>query len=203
MKKLFLSVLFGLFLCDFLEAQKGNYLVIGSWNINFPTADTHDFLNDEEVSLAGASLENRYFFSDRFTGGIVFGWDFFNGFSNDRFSGDNIDITGDQFFFLNYFQFQLNAHYYLNQEGSIRPFIGAGLGMVRTLQRTSISTFNLQNNNFHFGFFPELGALVPLSDKLLLFFSSKDHVALKTDSSITYSYASVRVGLAGLFSDSF
>ena len=170
-----------------------------SWNIGFPVSDLKDFLTDEDYSLGGFGLDYRYFIEENISVGGYFAWDFFNGTSDEMLSFGNTDITGQQRLFVNYFPFMVNSHYYLGVDDGIRPYFGVGLGAVRTLQRTSIGTFNIQNNNWHFGLYPELGVIFPVFDDKNVSLGAKYHTALETDDSFTYSYFSLNVGISAKF----
>ena len=170
-----------------------------SWNIGFPLADLKDFLTDEDYSLGGFGLDYRHFVRDNISVGGYFAWDFFNGTSEEMLSFDNTDITGQQRLFVNYFPIMVNSHYYLGVDDGIRPYFGAGLGVVRTLQRTSIGTFNIQNNNWHFGLYPEVGVIFPVFEDKNISLGAKYHTAFETDDSFTYSYFSLNVGISAKF----
>ena len=173
-------------------------IFIFSWDIGFPTSDLSDFLTDEDVSLGGISMDFRHFVQDNVSIGGYFAWDFFNGASdgNEMASFPNADVTGLQRFYVNYLPIMVNSHYYVGESENIRTYVGAGLGAVRTLQRTSIGTFDIQNNNWHFGIYPEVGFIVPVSDIGAITLGAKYHVAFETDDSITYSYFSLNVGIS-------
>ena len=193
-KKLLLIPFLVLLLSNPLFGQED--IFIFSWDIGFPTSDLSDFLSDEDVSLGGVSLDFRHFVKDNVSIGGYFAWDFFNGASNEMASFPNADVSGLQRFYVNYLPIMVNSHYYVGQSENIRAYLGAGLGTVRTLQRTSIGTFDIQNNNWHFGIYPEVGFIVPVSDIGAITLGAKYHVAFETDDSITYSYFSLNVGIS-------
>ena len=170
-----------------------------SWNVGFPTADTKDYLVDEDISLGGMGLDYRHFVQDNLSIGWYFAWDFFNGATEGTTTFVNGDVTGVQRNILNYFPIMVNSHYYFGESEGVRTYVGAGLGTVHTLQRTSIGTFYINNNNWHFGIYPEVGILVPVFGDKNISLGAKYHVAFETDDSINYSYLSLNLGFSTRF----
>ncbi|AUP79987.1 outer membrane beta-barrel protein [Flavivirga eckloniae] len=199
MKKLIiLSCIAVLFINNITSAQ-GRNLLTANWDINFPNSDLNDFLHNEDVSLAGLSFDYRYFVKENVSVGTYFAWDFFNGSSREISNLENADVSGLKLFYVNYFPFMLNAHYYLNESENIQPYLGGGMGAVRSLQRTEVGSVALENNNWHFGLYPEVGVLIPFSSDGGLSIGAKYNVAFETSDSFTYSYFSINIGITGIF----
>ena len=199
MKKILLFASFLLLFASHNIHSQGKNLVTVNWDINFPTSDLHNFLNNEDISLAGISFDYRYMFSENTSVGFYFAWDFFNGSDRGLTSLDNTDVSGLRLFYVNYLPFMLSGHYYLGESGGTRAYFGGGLGAVRSLQRTEIGTLSIENNNWHFGLYPEIGILIPFSTEGAVSIGGKYNVAFETSDSITYSYFSINIGITGIF----
>ena len=172
-----------------------------NWNIGIPTSDLKDFLSDEDISLGGVSVDYRRFIQDNITVGGYFAWDFFNGSTQEMINIDDVDVSGFQRMFVNSFPIMLNSHYYFKKQGDVRPYGGIGLGVVRSLQRVSIGTFDFQNNNWHFGLYPEVGLLIPVGEYGNAMVGGKYMVAFATNDSIDYTYFSINIGISYSFLD--
>ncbi len=182
-----------------LMAQgEGTHLTTLSWNIGMPTGNLKDFLVNEDISFGGMSIDYKHMYTDYVSFGFYLGWDFYNGSTREPFSADNVDITGLRLFYVNSFPMMATAHYFFNDNGDIRPFLGAGLGTTRTLQRTEFGVLAaVQNDNWHLGMYPEFGLIIPSGTRGALTLSTKYNLAIETSDSFTYSYVSFHIGFTG------
>lgn len=199
MKKIsILILLLSLYSISFSQSR----ISMVNWDISIPQGELKEFLVNENISLGGVSIDIRGYVSDNVTVGGFLGWDFFNGDSNEMFTVETetsqTDISGLQRFYVNYLPIMVNTHYYL-EAGETKYYAGTGLGAVRTIKRTSIGTFNINDNHWHFGVTPEVGVLLPLGLTTSMNLAVKYPVAFKTSESIAFSYLSFNVGFASVF----
>ena len=184
----------------FALANQGNaqsQLMNLNWNVGIPQGDTKDFLNDEDVSFGGFSMDYRKFVKENLSVGGYWAWDFFNGTESDGvFIDGNTTLTGEQRYYLNSFPFMVNTHFYTGVPNGVRAYLGVGLGAVRTLERTEIGTFILQNNNWQFGFYPEVGMLFPINYSTNITLGAKYNMALESSDAFAHQAITINIGVA-------
>ena len=150
------------------------------------------------ASFRGGSFEGRGFVSDQISVGGWISWEVFKErLDNVTYNGNGVDVTGTQVRYINMLPILVTSHYYMGDFAEVTPYFGGGLGAYRSLQRTEIGLVAFSNDNWHFGFAPEIGAFLPLSYSSGLNLAVKYHVATKTKGS-SYSYLSFMIGLAWL-----
>ena len=176
-----------------VQAQQG--LANINWNIGIPTGDLSDFLINEDASLGGISVDTRYVMTENLSVGWYAAWDFFNGDAEGTENFGNVDVTGQKRYFVNSFPLMVNAHYYLSQS-PVKTYAGGGIGAVRTLKRTSIGTYNIQDNNWHFGLYPEIGTIIPVTNWVKMNMAARYNLAFKSDDSIAVNYLSFSIGVS-------
>jgi hypothetical protein len=178
------------------QAQEWDWATSVHYSVGLPTGDLKDFTDN--TSGRGVIFEARNFQSDQFSIGFSLGWQVFKDRLEGTFSQDGQDITGTQVRYVNALPIMFIGHYYLGDPGSVRPYVGAGLGTVRSLQRTDVGLFSLSNNNWHFGFYPEVGAYIPVSFDMGISVAAKYNYAIGTSDSFDYSYIALSVGFTWL-----
>ena len=88
------------------------------------------------------------------------------------------------------------ASYHFNPQGKVIPFVGAGAGLYRVLQRFDISGFAYQQDSWNFGFYPEVGVLIPTGGSADFFVNSKYHYILPSNGYASHSYLNINVGFS-------
>lgn len=190
-----------LFLSISLSAQQ--FLGVVSYSMGLSNGNTSDYIGD--FSFRGFQFEGRTFTNRNFTFGGSFGWNVFDSQSSDIIhleNGDDAsDIQGTQVRYINSFPIMANGHYYfLKRRDPIRPFIGLNVGLYYITQRFQLGIYQKENNNWHFGFAPEAGLLIPVGNVAIMA-NAKYNYALSagkplgsgTDNS--QSYMSFNIGL--------
>ncbi len=172
------------------SAQMGTISI--NYEMAFPASDLKNFIS--ENSFRGVSINTDYHLGPNFTAGIYLGWQVFNEKVAGEFSTEEADLFGTRVRYVNSFPLLLTGYYHLGESGPIRPFFGAGLGLLRSLQRTDVGIFLVQNNNWHFAVTPEVG--VKLSPGAVgLRASVKYNYTTDTDDSFNYNYFAVSLGI--------
>ena len=108
----------------------------------------------------------------------------------------NVTIAGTQLRYLNYFPMTLTSTYHFNPEGKVIPFVGAGAGLYRVLQRFDISGFAYNQDTWNFGFYPEVGLMIPTGGSADFFVNSKYHYILPVNGGPTHTYLNINVGFS-------
>lgn len=131
------------------------------WNVGFPLADMSDFIEDE--SYRGFRIGGRAFVYDYLSVGGEAGWQVFNGsWTGIQNIDGNIDVSGRQFRYMNIYPIMANAHFYLGEDGGVRPYLGTNMGVTFINTRTEIGLWAVTENSTHFALAPEIGALIPV-----------------------------------------
>lgn len=169
------------------------------WNMGFPMGSTTDFVS--QPSLRGFSLEGRGYVTDQITVGGIVGWNVF--YENNDFTQEVIGETGTVFGYqrhtLNVMPLMVTSHYYFSQ-GSIIPYIGAGLGTYYIEARDYMGIYYLQEKDWHFGVAPEAGLIMLLgSGNTGININFKYNLAAKTKDNPEYSYLGINVGISYMF----
>jgi hypothetical protein len=72
------------------------------------------------------------------------------------------DISGTQLRYFNAVPLLVNAHYYFGSRGGIRPYAGLNVGTYWIERRVDIGLSSFKDDNWHLGWAPEAGIIVPL-----------------------------------------
>ena len=67
----------------------------------------------------------------------------------------------------------VTAHYYFGNKEQLWFFAGAGVGTYYVIQRFDVGVFAFEEDNWHFGLYPELGVQIPLQQDSNLFVSGR------------------------------
>ncbi len=178
------------------QAQEWDWATSANYSVGIPTGDLKDFTDN--VSGRGFIFEARRFLSNQASVGFSVGWQVYKDRLEGTFSLEGIDATGTQVRYVNTLPIMVTGHYYLGSPGNIRPYLGGGVGTVSSLQRVDLGLFSDSNNNWHFGFYPEVGVYIPLSFDMGLNLAAKYNYAIATSDSFDYTYLAFSVGFAWL-----
>jgi len=94
----------------------------------------------------------------------------------------------------------VTGHYYFSQ-GSIMPYIGAGLGTYYIESRDFMGLYYTQGKDWHFGVAPEAGVVMYLgsSSNTGINLNFKYNMAAKTKNEDAYSWLGINIGITYLF----
>lgn len=204
MKKIInkIAVVVLIFISTSAFPQGGGYWNF-QWNIGFPTGDTKDFVS--KTSLRGFGIEGRGFVTDQLLVGGRIAW---NVFYEDY--GNILQQVSETSFIYGYTQKYLNAmplmltgHYEFNQSGgSVLPYVGIGLGTYYMQSRSFVGIYYAQENVWHFGFYPEVGVVVPLGGSTSntgLNAAVQYNMAAKTKDNPGQSWVGLNIGITYIF----
>ncbi len=184
-----------------LSAQQ--FMGVLSYSTAIGNGNTGDFISD--FSYKGFQFEGRTFTNRNWTFGGTFGWNIFDTKSSKLIhleDGNNVsDIQGTQVRYINSFPMMLNGHYYFfKRKSPVRPFMGMNIGLYYITQRFQLGVYEKESSNWHFGFAPEVGLLIPVGDVAIMA-NAKYNYALTTGKPLgsgtdnSQSYISFNIGL--------
>ena len=136
---------------------------------SLPTNSDSDVNFIEDYSFRGLGIEARYVPSRdaNYSFGFNVGWNVLNekndfGTERNTISLENADVTGTQLRYFNTVPLLANASYYFGSRGGIRPYVGVNAGTYYIERRVDIGVVGIVEDNWHFGWAPEVGLVVPL-----------------------------------------
>lgn len=190
-----------LFMSVSISAQQ--FLGVASYSTALGVGNTGDFVSD--FSYKGFQFEGRSFTNRNWTFGGTFGWNIFDTQISELIhleDGDQAaDVQGTQIRYVNSFPIMANGHYYfMKRKDPVRPFLGLNVGVYYISQRFEMGIYQIEENNWHFGFAPEVGFLIPLGEVSIML-NAKYNYALTAGEPIgkgtdnSHSYVTFNIGL--------
>jgi len=159
-----------------------------------PLSNTQDFTNT--FAWRGIGLDYRAQVKPNFALGLSFAWQVFDEQTDEVVSAFGVDLSGDQFRYVNSFPMLANATYYFGSPGRLRPFLGANVGAYVMQHRLDVGLYTIEETNVHFGFGPEAGLAIPIRPALAAVLNTRFNYALSAGSVDDQSYVSFGLGLA-------
>jgi len=167
-----------------------------SYNMSVPTLETRNFIENE--SYRGATLESRNFVAPNLAVGMSIGWQVFDQQSYETMDFNNgtiaATVSGKQFRYINSVPILANAYFYGGDQDGPRMFIGTGFGAYYVASRLEVGNVAFDNNNWHFGFAPELGFDFQFGDSRGMISGSFNYV-FNNEGTANFSYAQLNLGL--------
>jgi len=164
LRYLFASLLF--FLPSFSFAQDGHTYQGMSYSMAVPLGNTQNYTN--AGSFRGANYEGYHQLGPKCAIAWLAGWNvFYTKLRNETYIKDNFTITGNQYRYQNEFPILVRGLRLFGVPDGIRPFMGAGLGVIYDVRRTDIGLYSIKTDAWHFAMAPELGIIIPAGEKLM------------------------------------
>ena len=166
------------------------------YTMSFGTGKTGDYI--QNPSFRGITFEGRGFIDDNVSLGGLFTWStFYESLSGETYTQGTATLTGNQYRYINAYPMLFQAHYYMgNDDLEPRLYLGGGTGAYRINQRVDFGVYSVEERNWHFGFSPEVGLLVPVSFDSYLNVSFRYHYVLKAKDTIDHSWFGLSIGMA-------
>jgi hypothetical protein len=121
-----------------------------------PLQDTDDFAGS--FGYYGMSLEGRKIVSSNKSVGFFFAWHEMDKRVSEVVNvSPGVDIHADQQRYINSFPMMVTGHYYLGEQGKLRPHVGLGIGAYLIERRNEFGVFLTDEDTWHFGLAPEIG----------------------------------------------
>ncbi len=131
---------------------------------SLPGSSDSDVTFVDDFSFRGVGLEARYV--PNRGGNLSYGfsgsWNVLNEKTDEVVSLPGASISGTQLRYFNAVPLLVNAHYYFGSRGGIRPYAGINAGTYWIERRVDIGISSVKDDNWHFGWAPELGIIVPM-----------------------------------------
>ena len=171
---------------------------------SLPTNSDSDVNFIEDFSFRGIGIEARYVPSrdKNYSFGFNFSWNVLNernefGSERNTISLPGADITGTQLRFLNSIPLLANASYYFGDRGGIRPYVGVNAGTYYIERRVEIGVSAITQDNWHFGWAPEVGLVVPLGrPEVAMLFAVRYNWAFSAGGTGDQKYWGFNIGFA-------
>ena len=113
-----------------------------------PLSNTQDFTDN--FTWRGVGVDYKRMVKPNLTVGLSFGWHVFDQQTDDVVSAFGVDISGDQFRYVNSWPLLANVSYFLGKQGGARPYLGANVGAYIMEQRLDVGLYSLQETNLAF-----------------------------------------------------
>ena len=159
-----------------------------------PLSNTKDFT--DAFAWRGVGLDYRKQVKPNVALGLSFGWQVFDEQTDEVVPAFGVDISGDQFRYVNSFPLLANVSYFLGKEGGPRPYVSANVGAYVMEHRLEIGLFALEETNLHFGFAPEAGIAIPVQPNVAAVLSGRYNYALSAGLVDDQTYLSIGLGVA-------
>lgn len=170
------------------------------WNVTYDMSvslgETKDFV--DKTSFRGIGIDGRGFINQNVTFGGSWNWNvFYSKEKNVTLTEDNITVHGNHYNYGNYMPIMVTSHYYFGEDGGVRPYVGTGVGTIWKEESKYVGSINaLLDNNWQFGFTPEVGIFIPVATSSLLFVRAKYTYGVSTKNLNATSYINFGVGIA-------
>ena len=176
-------------------------ITILSYQMSVPDQQLDEYI--DETSFRGVGFDGRWFVSadTPITLGLALAWHVFDKQTDEMIVFDDGALSGRQNRYVNSFPIMLTGHWYIGNKDKLWISIGGGIGTYYIIQRLEIGVNALEESNWHFGGYPEIGLQIPLSEADF-FVSGKYHYAFDTGDSVQgetpndFNYWTISVGLA-------
>ena len=159
-----------------------------------PLSNTKDFTDN--FGWRGVGVEYKRQVKPNLTLGLSFGWQVFDQQTDDVVSAFGVDLSGDQFRYVNSWPLLANASYFFGTQGRARPYLGANVGAYLMEHRLEVGLYALEETNLHFGFAPEAGVAFPVRPNVSAVLNARYNYALSAGSVDDQSYLTFGLGLA-------
>ena len=173
-----------------------------TWNIGLPVAKMNEYTTD--VTYRGFTLGGRRFFDKENSLGLMAGWNVFDEKTYDPINvqqgNGSGTISGTQIRSVNIFPILAGFHHYWGNKKDMRAFLGVNVGTYYILQRLDIGVFRFDNDNWHFGFAPEAGLIIPIEGQTGFYAGARYNYALDSGEALGgaednyYSYWEINLG---------
>ena len=159
-------------------------LFIVNWEISGPIGSFADYIDNP--SLRGGSIEFRSFLSNNVSLGLSFSWNRFEQtFDELHVPISNGMVSGPLFRYADMFGVRGLAHYYLNKDNALRPYLGIGIGGAWNYAYQQVADIADSQDNFNFIVNPEVG---------LLYWFAQGGTSAAVNLAFRYTYTTATMG---------
>ena len=165
-----------LFLTGSLLFAQTPYYVSLTYQISFPSGNTHDFISN--TSFNGLGLESRLLIKPTLSVGI---------------SIDGIYFK-ETWYTMRTVPILLNVHYYMGEDWKFKPFIGIGIGPYYLETRNEANINVVRDDTWHFGISPEFGVAIRRFNDFGIILSGRFHYIFGASGISDQSYWCIKIG---------
>lgn len=161
-----------------------------------PMGETSNYIDN--YSWRGIGLEAHWFMNNQLSIGYHMTLNAFYQKVAGEFVDGTTTLTGTQLRYLNTLPILFEGRYHLGGDailGDLRPYFGLGAGTIRTLQRTEIGIFAVENNNWQFGVAPAAGIIIPMANSAMLNLAVRYNYAVETGKASANSFLNINLGV--------
>ncbi len=180
------------------SAHADSFMAI-TYDVSAPTGNTRDFVST--ASWRGLSIEGRTFFRPNWSAGFNFGWTTFHESGKRLSEIENGHVSGNQFRLVYSVPLVGTLHYYPNPNpygGKVMHYVGIGAGAYAIENELQLGLYAFNDNNWHFGFCPEYGFMVP-AETVFFIFNIKYNYAFSSGDIDAQSYFTLRFGVSDIW----
>ena len=159
-----------------------------------PLANTEEFTSG--FNWRGIGYDLKKFVKPNLALGLSLGWHVFDEQTDEVVSAFGVDVSGDQFRYINSFPILVNATYFLGTPGRPRPYVSGNIGVYVMEHRLDIGLYSLHETNVHFGLAPEAGIAIPVRENLAAVLNGRYNYAFSAGVVQDQSYVTFGIGLA-------
>lgn len=191
--KIIVSLMMTVFVVSAQNSTGQNHMLL-SYDLAIPAGNTKEYISTS--SARGGTLEVAHHLSDELSLGLKIGLQTFSEIRDkDLYTEDNISIYGKQVRNINSFPVMISAKYKLTTDRRTIPYAGLALGAYFFEKRTDMGLYNITNDNmWSYGFQPEAGLLIGITDNLRFNMSTKYNQIFKNSSIVSQGYYSFSIG---------
>jgi outer membrane protein len=172
-----------------------------TYDMSIPEGEMTNYI--DQTSFRGIGFDGRWFMQggdSPLALGLSLAWQVFNQNVDGTVVFPNGALTGYQNRYLNSFPIMATAAYYFGSKDRLWLYLGVGVGTYYTIQRFEIGVIALEENNWHFGGYPEIGIHFPL-EEMDIIINGRYNIAFESGESISsdsakWTYWGINVGLA-------
>jgi hypothetical protein len=159
-----------------------------------PMGNTKDFI--EKFSPRGFGVEAGGWLNDNLSLGLNFSWNgFYQEFDYDTYEFGTTTLYGRMWRYTNVYPLMGVAKYYLSSSSDLEAYIGAGIGTYIINKRTDFGLYILEDKQWHFALYPEVGIIYWVSEETGLTLNARYNWAAKSGDIASQSYLGFNVGL--------
>ncbi|HOW25601.1 MAG TPA: outer membrane beta-barrel protein [Bacteroidales bacterium] len=160
----------------------GQGYVTTTYNVALPLGNTKDFI--DKTSPRGFGIEAGAWLNDNVSLGLEFSWNgFYKEYDYDTYyniDGSTLTLSGRMWRYTNVYPLMGVVKYYLNSDSDFEAFLGAGLGTFIINKRTDFGLYTLEDHQWHFALYPEVGFIYWFSDAAGFTFNTRYNWAAKS-----------------------
>jgi hypothetical protein len=180
-----------------VNAQHKGYTSF-QYAMGIPAGDLNSFIS--KPSFRGFLFEYRRNITDNISAGLDLGWNvFYERKSNDTYTVKDASISGVQYRYSNEFPMLVSIDYSFSQGNKVQPYASFGIGTIYSLRDTDMGIYRYEQDAWHFGLKPEIGAIFEMSDVVGFKLAAKYYHGFAAGDLESQGYFSVSAGLAFRF----